>query len=95
MLNQTQLQQLIFINTLGLYTLVDTFRTAQYVFMTSNNAGHAISPSGKMKQKAEECFAFIQGTGLELLLRRHHIDLDAEALRDGFYTAIGQRKLIN
>lgn len=92
MLNQNDLQQLIFINTLGLYTLVETFRAAQYVFLTSNQAGHAISPTGATKKRAQECYAFIQGTGLELFLQRHFIDLDADVLRDGFYAAIGQRR---
>lgn len=94
MLSKVEIQQLMFINTLGLYTLVETLRTAQYVFHATNNRGHAISPKSGMRQRAEECFAFIQGTGLEMMLRRHHIDLDAEVLRDGFYTAIGRREFI-
>lgn len=95
MLKPDEIQHIIFINTLGLSVLLQTLRTASYVFLTSNQSGRPISGSGRTKKEAVECFAFIQGTGLELLLQRHHIDMDANTLRYGFYTAIGHRELID
>lgn len=87
-MDQADLQNLIFINTLGMYTLVETFRSAQYMFTTSNKYGRPIKANGQLKQQAKECYAFIQGTGLELFLQRHFIDMDADKLRAGFHGAL-------
>lgn len=94
MLNEAQLQHLVFINTLGMTSLVQTIMEASYLFIGPTHVWATSAQTGITRKIAKESFAFIQGTGLEMMLQHYCIDLDADLLRNGFYSAVGQRKYI-
>lgn len=91
MLNDLKIQQLMFINTIGMSIIEEAFRTAQYCFINTTQRGHTISTSGKTIQQARESLAFIQGTGLEMVLCQYYINLDADKLRDTFFNTVHHR----
>lgn len=94
MLSQGELQQLIFINTLGMTSLVQALTEASYMFAGSNHTWCTRAQTGITQKAARQSFLFIQGTGLEMMLEQYCIDLNPEELRNGFYSLIGQRKFI-
>ena len=85
--NSESLVTLMFMNTLGMTILENAFKTASFLFTRSN------SVSEKKLEEYKENLAFIQGTGLEIMLDTYHIVYDANKLRNGFFT-IFNRKLI-
>lgn len=72
------LVQLLVMNTIGMSILHEAFRNASY-FHKVHYGNHFVS-----RKEVNESYAFVQGTGLEVLLSSYRLDYDAEKLRSGF-----------
>ena len=73
--------QVLQYDTLILQVVENTLRDASIQFVKTN--GHI----GKNELKrSNEAFAFISGTGLEMMVQFYHLDLDPEFLRYKFYS---------
>ena len=72
--------QVLAYDTLILQTVVNLFEDAAIQFVKTDQ--HIGVRSVK---KSREAFAFISGTGLDLMIRFYHLDLDANLLRSVFY----------
>ena len=82
MINSAQLERLLIMNTIGLSVVCETLKFASLLFPTSN--GYKPKVSTERRNEYRECFAFIQGTGLDLLLNQYEINYDANRIRNGF-----------
>ena len=78
------------VNTLGLSILTETLKSA--AFYMSNTLHHVnqctkfyTSHFNSEMKEGSECLAFIQGTGLELILERYCLDYNPDKLRDKFF----------
>lgn len=69
-------ERLLLANTVGLSILAETFRSAAYF------ASRSDVMVGDYESK--ECFMFVQGTGLDLLLQYYHLNYDPHVLRGQF-----------
>lgn len=75
--------------TLLVGIIVDTFLEASYMFgyrQKANAVGHT---NPKLMDNAKEAFAFISGTGLDIMIKEYGIDLNPEELRFQFYQKFG------
>ena len=88
MINSGQLCALIMLNTIGAAILRETFEDAAFYLAHSNGA--------KMKKllQAGQSFAFIRGTGLELVCNYYHLDYNTDELRNSFFSMVGHREYI-
>lgn len=72
-------------NTLGESILIETLKAATYFYARSS---HGYQPRGHVEknllQEANHCYLFVQGTGLDCLIERYHLDYSPEELRNGF-----------
>ena len=60
--------------------MVNLFEEASLQFVTTNQ--HLGVKSAKA---SEQAFAFISGTGLDLMIHFYHLDLDPSLLRSAFF----------
>ena len=83
-----QLCALIMLNTIGIAILRETFEDAAFYLTHSNGS--------KMKKlnQAGQSFAFIRGTGLELICNYYHLDYNIDELRNSFFSLVGHREYI-
>ena len=75
----------MFTTTLALSSLVNSILDAAYIFgyrKKKQSEGH-INP--EMVENSKEAFAFISGTGLNMMIEYYQIDYNAEELREKFY----------
>ena len=72
----------MFANTLGLSILSQTLISASRMFLYTN--GYRGRQIKNEINEFKESFAFIQGTGLELLISDYGLGYDAERIRNGF-----------
>jgi len=76
---------LLMTNTLGESILVETLRSAAY-FLT--HSGNEFKPKHHITrhflQESRYCYFFVQGTGLDLLIKRFHLEYDPEQIRQTF-----------
>jgi len=79
----------LFMNTIGLTIVTRALVDAHKLLMGTNNM------SKIRKRECRESLAYIRGTGLELTLQVYEIPLDAEKLRDNFFTMINYKGYIN
>ena len=71
---------MLFYTTIGLCTISKAFQEAAMLYTWTN--GYL----GKKNEKiAYDALAFIQGTGLEIMIRVYSLELDADQLRDRFF----------
>ena len=99
MVNGDQTYQLLLINSLGLSVLTETLRSAAFFFThsswslksVSNSKGTYTYPNEKARE-AKFSLAFVQGTGLEVLLDRFELAYDPDILRSEFFRYFHQRK---
>lgn len=81
MVDSAYIVNLMMMNTLGLSILEQTFKMAEnFVYMKTNSSNR----NSNNYHENKDCYAFIQGTSLELFLGRYHLNYDADELRDGF-----------
>lgn len=77
--------QLLMTNTLGESILIETLRSAAYFATRSHNGFKTKSYYYKNYYKeSQECYHFIQGTGLDMLIHRFHLDYDPNQIRGCF-----------
>lgn len=78
------LSYLLIANTMGHSVLIETLRMAAYYVNHSTRVSMKSHSQITFFHEAQECFAFVQGTGLDILLMRYGLDYDPEALRGSF-----------
>lgn len=72
------LVRLLLMNTIGISVLCEALRNASY-FYKVDYGNHFVK-----RKEVNECYAFVQGTGLEILLESYHLNYDADQIRNGF-----------
>lgn len=77
--------------SIGLSIVADAFRDA-YFYVKYETSQYLTSRVKAANRK--DAFLFISGTGLDLVLHAYGCEYDAEALRNGFFTMINRRDLI-
>ena len=75
MLDSSELISLVMMHTLGLSILSQVFKTA---------AWGTFSVSQSKRKECHDCYAWIQGSGLDIHLQRFGLYYDAEQLRESF-----------
>jgi hypothetical protein len=89
MKDSRDLMMIMMMNTLGLSVLYGEFRTAYSYY--SQPKYHP-----NYKKAASDSLAFIQGTGLDLLIQAYGLMYDPDALRNVFFSMVGDHaKIIN
>lgn len=86
--NTASMAMVMLANTIGMTVLTDTLKDAAYVFFHTGTISH------EKQEDSRDSLAFIQGTGLDMMIIAYRINLDAENLRKSFFTMINQRDLI-
>lgn len=72
------------VNSLGNTVIIETFKAAAfYISHSSGVEGHSRSFLMQFRE-AQECFIFIQGTGLDILINRFGLAYNPDNLRDTF-----------
>lgn len=89
MIDSAELMRIMLANTVGLSILAETIRMAGYLFTHTNGN------SNRETKEAKSCFAFIRGTGLELLIEDYELGYNADQLRYCFFDYFKQRKYID
>jgi len=74
---------LAIVNTLGHSVLIETLKMAAFYVSHSNN-----SPNSRMQnlqiREGKMCYAFVQGTGLDILINRFGMSYNSDYIRDQF-----------
>lgn len=84
-MEQDEFVQLVMTNTIGESILVETLRSAAYFIMRSSSQfkpKHHVTKS--FLQESRYCYYFVQGTGLDLLIQRFHLEYDPDQIRNTF-----------
>ena len=72
------------VNSIGNAVLIETIKmAAYYVNHSGNYSGHSFTFISNMKE-AKTCYAFVQGTGLQLLIDRFGLAYHADKIQDTF-----------
>lgn len=71
---------MVVFTTLGLCALAATFKEASMLYVWTN--GYL---GEKNLKTAKEALAFIQGTGLEIMIKVYDMGFDADSLRNTFF----------
>ena len=78
-------RNIVFMTTMALSSLVDTFVQASYIFGNrhdSNAGGYTHKERMKIGQVA---LAFISGTGLNIMIEYYKLDYNADEIRNQFF----------
>lgn len=94
MLNSAELMQIVLTNTLGLSILVEVIKSAGVMFIHTNGASPCSNSEKQRMRESKQCFAFIQGTGLETILSDYDLAYDPDNLRRCFYTTFKLRNML-
>ena len=71
---------MLILNTIGACALVETFKEAAMLYTWTNGyLGH------KNLKIAQEALAFIQSTGLEIMITTYRLEYNANQLRETFF----------
>ena len=83
--DQQAITYILMANTLGHSVIMEVFNSAVSYFAYSAGFinGHS-RMTRRMVLEGSACYAFVQGTGLDLFLNRYSMDYDADRLREGF-----------
>ena len=81
---QVDYKNLVFITTMALSALVTTLLDAAYIlgYRSKRNAEGKTNP--KLENSSKEAYAFISGTGLNIMIDYYHLDYDPEEIRNKF-----------
>ena len=85
----TNVEYLLTMNQIGIAILSDAFKNVNYYFHHSNNIGR------QRLRVVSDSLAFIQGTGLELVMEAYHVDYNPDNLRNTFFSMIHVRQYID
>ena len=82
----SNLLKMFILNTLGEAVLVETLRSAAYFFQHSSKGIYRSSHyrDQNLLMEGRQCYIFIQGTGLDILIEGYNLDYNANYLRDRF-----------
>lgn len=69
------------VNSMGQAVLVETLKAAAYYVTHSNGTK---SHAGIQFKEAMSCYAFVQGTGLHIIINQFGLDYDAEKIQETF-----------
>ena len=69
------------VNSMGQAVLVETLKAAAYYVTHSNGTR---SHAGIQFKEAMSCYAFVQGTGLNIIINRFGLAYNAEKIQDAF-----------
>jgi len=72
-----------FYDTLALSLITNTFVEASYMF--THTGGSLPKRHKQYLEASKQAYAFISGTGLEIMIQAYNMDYDADMLRDMFY----------
>ena len=72
------------VNTLGHAVLVETLRSAAYYVVHSNGSGSKNWHKTTKIKEAAACYAFVQGSSLQILINRFGFDYNADFIRTTF-----------
>ena len=83
--SQQVIQYILMANTMGHSIIIEVFNSAVSYYTHSSGLynGHGRT-SRRIFLEGSACYAFIQGTGLDLLLDRYFMDYNPSRLREGF-----------
>ena len=70
------------VNSLGRTVLIETIKAAAF-YVTHSDGVHTKSKVMSLKESSF-CYAFVQGTGLQLLIDRFGLAYDADKIQDTF-----------
>lgn len=90
-------QEALGYNTLAIAILACTFQEAAFLFIHTNNVPKTRKGQylrSMSEEASKEAFAFINGTGFELMIKYYHLDYDADRLREAFYEKFHIRETI-
>jgi len=88
------LPMLMMANTIGMTILRNELRSASYIFVYSGgkenwrNGIHSVN-------ECSDSLAFIQGTGLEILMSYYHLEYDPDKVRNTFFSLFHQHGYIS
>jgi hypothetical protein len=85
--------KLLWMNTIGMTILIDALKESSYLFTGSDGRGHYLRP--KKRELCEESLAFVQGTGMDMMINTYYIAYDPHELRNTFFTRFNRRDLID
>lgn len=74
---------LLTLNTIGLSVLTETLHHAAGFIYLKSTAG---------KSETAHCYAFIQGTSLNIFMAQYGLDYDADRIRQGFNYYLQRKK---
>lgn len=77
---------LMMMHTIGLSIIYTELKHARYAYTSTGRGWHVKAGSDSL--------AFIQGTGLELVLDYYHLAYDADNIRNVFYSMVGDHAKI-
>lgn len=80
MVHSDSLNYIAQINHIGHAVLEETLRSAALYLVHSNQ------PISKVREIKEykDCYLYIQGTGLEIIINEYYLNYNAETIRKGF-----------
>ena len=84
MQNNNEVVMLMVMNTIGLSILYSTFINASWIYTKPHYHPKVSSDS----------LAFIEGTGLEVVLNTYHLMYDADKIRNVFFSMVGDHAKI-
>ena len=87
MTNTANVPHLMLVNSIGMTVLQETLKDCAYMFTHTSMSAN----------KAEQCsdsLAFIQGTGLDIMLQYYYIPLDPDELRTNIFSRFDRKDLI-
>lgn len=84
MIMDAETLRIIMINTLGESVLIETLKAASF-FVTHSSSHERKDRECRLNfLESKECYFFVQGTGLDLLIQRFSLLYDADTVRDNF-----------
>ncbi len=87
-MNNQNLMALMMMNTIGLSILYAEFKRASFIYMKPNFHNN-------YKKSASDSLAFIQGTGLDIVIETYHLMYDPDRLRNVFFSMVGDHAKIS
>ena len=88
---ENSLSRLMFMNTIGMSVLVDVIKASAYYMNGSN--GYRLKRYSQ--SVGSSSLAFIQGTGLEIMLDTYHIEYSADKLRSNLFSLFHKKEYIS
>ena len=82
---QVDYRNIVFMTTMALSSLVDTFMAASYLFGNRHDANAGGYTHRQRMNAGKIAMAFISGTGLDLMIEYYRLDYNADEIRTQFF----------